>query len=178
MSWFEWYPTVLRRYAVFDGRAGRPEFWWFQLANLIVVIVVSIISSAVGASRVLVDLYQLAVLLPSLGVSIRRLHDTNRSGWWILIGLIPIVGWILFIVWAASAGTPGPNRFGDGPRDQSGAVPSAGFSDPGSVAPYQPPAEAQSDPQSGGTSSRYCARCGSALAPGATFCGNCGAPVA
>ena len=108
MPWYQWYPTVIRRYAVFDGRAGRPEFWWFQLADVIAIVVVAIVSAAVGASRSLIDLYQLAVLLPSLGVSIRRMHDVDRSGWWVLISLIPIVGWILFIVWAASSGTPGP----------------------------------------------------------------------
>ena len=103
MAWYQWYPTVLRRYAVFDGRAGRPEFWWFQLANLLVVAAIWLLLVAVGASRAILDIYQLAVLLPSLGVSIRRMRDIDRSGWWVLISLIPFVGWILFIVWAASS---------------------------------------------------------------------------
>lgn len=171
MSWLEWYPTVLRRYAVFDGRASRPEFWWFQLANAIVVVLLYIILAAVGASRAIADLYQLAVLLPSIGVQIRRLHDTDRSGWWILFGLIPIIGWIVMIIWLASRGTPGPNRYGPGPRGKTDEEPVASFGG-GS---YQ----AESQPASGtGESARYCRNCGSTLAPGATFCGNCGATVA
>ena len=113
-----WYTEVIRRYADFDGRSGRPEFWWFTLANLIVVAVLWIVLGvAVGFStaQLVVDLYSLGVLLPSIGVEIRRLHDTNRSGWWILIAIIPIVGSIILIVFLASAGTAGANRYGEAP---------------------------------------------------------------
>ena len=109
-----WYLDVLKKYAVFSGRAGRPEFWWFELCNVIAYAVLAIIGRVVlGSSGIALGyLYGLAVLLPSLGVSIRRLHDTNRSGWWVLIGLIPVVGWIVLIVFYASSGTAGPNQFG------------------------------------------------------------------
>jgi uncharacterized membrane protein YhaH (DUF805 family) len=110
-----WYLAVLKKYTVFNGRAGRPEFWWFTLASLIVSIVLEIIGAIInGASggRALTGLYSLAVLLPSLGVGIRRLHDTDRSGWWLLIALIPVVGWIILIVFYASRGTAGANRYG------------------------------------------------------------------
>jgi uncharacterized membrane protein YhaH (DUF805 family) len=113
-----WYTDVIRRYADFDGRAGRPEFWWFALLNVIVTVVVLIVGYAVLGSAhgaILADLYTLLVLLPSLGVEIRRLHDTDRSGWWILIALVPIVGGIVLIVFLALAGTPGPNRYGAAP---------------------------------------------------------------
>ena len=179
MAWYQWYPTVLRRYAVFDGRAGRPEFWWFQLANLLVVAAIWLLLVAVGASRAILDIYQLAVLLPSLGVSIRRMHDIDRSGWWVLISLIPFVGWILFIVWAASSGTPGQNRFGPPVGDVD--APATAFAGQGYQAQYQPPPPAtdpQTAPPATEGSARYCARCGSTLTPGATYCGNCGAPVA
>jgi uncharacterized membrane protein YhaH (DUF805 family) len=169
MSWYQWYPTVLRRYAVFDGRADRPEFWWFQLDNLIVLAVIWAFLLVTGASRAIVDIYWLAVFLPSLGVQIRRLHDTDRSGWWVLFGLIPIVGVIFMIVWLASEGSPGPNRFGASPRGDVGSATSFGGQG------YDPAAATGSP---GGESSRYCARCGSPLAAGATYCGNCGAPVA
>jgi uncharacterized membrane protein YhaH (DUF805 family) len=145
-----WYTDVLRKYAVFEGRAGRPEFWWFALFNAIVAIVIAVVGAAVGA-RYLVDFYFLAVLLPGLGVSIRRLHDTNRSGWWILIGLVPFGGFVLLVFYILE-GTRGPNRFGADPRD-----------------PEAVHAETGANPAG------FCANCGQPLEPGAAFCRNCGA---
>lgn len=115
-----WYLDVIRRYADFNGRANRPEFWWYQLINLIIyVAILLVVTVAVGYStgRIVASLYSLAVLLPGLGVGIRRLHDTDRSGWWIVIGIIPVIGAIVLIVFTASAGTPGPNRYGPSPSD-------------------------------------------------------------
>ena len=110
----QWYIDVLKKYVVFDGRAGRPEFWWFALCNAIVYAVLYIIGGIViGSSGVaLAYLYDLAVLLPSIGVGIRRLHDTDKSGWWLLLSFVPVVGWIILIVFYASTGSAGPNRFG------------------------------------------------------------------
>ena len=119
-----WYTDVIKKYAVFDGRAGRPEFWWFTLFNAIIyaILYVILLSVSSGSSGLIIaDLYALAVFLPSLGVGIRRLHDTNRSGWWILISFVPVVGWIVLLVLYALAGDPGPNRYGSGP-DQTAAV--------------------------------------------------------
>lgn len=113
-----WYTDVIRRYADFDGRAGRPEFWWFQLINLaIYVLILVAVSAAVpfATAELVASLYSLAVFLPGLGVDIRRLHDTNRSGWWILLGLIPLIGGIALLVLFAISGTPGPNRYGAPP---------------------------------------------------------------
>lgn len=113
-----WYTDVIRRYTEFDGRSDRPEFWWFALINVIVSLVLYAIGVAAFGligGQLLGVLYGLATLLPGLGVEIRRLHDTNRSGWWILIGLIPVIGGIILIVFFASAGTHGPNRFGAQP---------------------------------------------------------------
>jgi len=172
MSWLEWYPTVLRRYAVFDGRAGRPEFWWFELVNAIVVVLIYIVLAAAKASTAIADIYQLAVFLPSLGVQIRRLHDIDKSGWWVLFGFIPIIGWIMMIIWLASQGTPGPNRFGPSPRGEAGADQPATFGGGG----WEP--EPQPTSETGGSAARYCKNCGSPLAPGATYCGNCGTSVA
>lgn len=109
----QWYVDVLRKYAVFDGRASRPEYWYFTLVNVIISVVGEIIGRGVPVVALLFFLYSLAVLLPSIGVSIRRLHDTNRSGWWLLLSLILVVGWIILIVWYARAGDDGPNRYGD-----------------------------------------------------------------
>jgi uncharacterized membrane protein YhaH (DUF805 family) len=118
-----WYLEVLKKYAVFDGRARRKEYWLFFLFNIIISIVIGIIdgmvgtSGAVGSLGLLGGLYTLAVLIPGIAVAVRRLHDTSRSGWWILIGLIPIIGVIVLIVFMVQDGTPGENQFGKNPKE-------------------------------------------------------------
>jgi uncharacterized membrane protein YhaH (DUF805 family) len=104
--------VVFERYAKFNGRANRPEFWWFVLANFIIQVVFNILSQAADIFWVLGALYGLAVLIPSLAVAVRRLHDTDKSGWFLLLWLIPCVGWIILIVWYATQGTRGVNRYG------------------------------------------------------------------
>ena len=111
-----WYLTVLKKYAVFAGRARRMEYWMFFLFNLIISIVLTCIDVFVGTA-VLGMIYSLAVLIPSLAVAVRRLHDTDRSGWWILIGLVPVIGFIVLLVFMVMDGTPGSNRFGDNPKE-------------------------------------------------------------
>jgi uncharacterized membrane protein YhaH (DUF805 family) len=117
----EWYLKVLRQYAEFDGRARRTEYWMFTLISVIISVVLTLIDSfllrsAVGFS-VLSTLYGLAVLIPSLAVGARRLHDTGRSGWWQLIGIIPLVGAIILIVFFATEGNRGPNNHGPDPKE-------------------------------------------------------------
>ena len=104
--------VVFERYAKFDGRSARPEFWWFVLANFIVEVVLNILGRATVLFSIILLLYGLAVLVPSIAVAVRRLHDIDKSGWFLLIGLIPCVGWIIVIVWYCTEGTRGPNRFG------------------------------------------------------------------
>jgi uncharacterized membrane protein YhaH (DUF805 family) len=99
-----WKVVVLQRYTQFVGRASRAEFWWFALASFIISAVLSILGRATVVFSVLGFIYSLAVLVPSIAVGIRRLHDTGRSGWWILIGLVPLVGFIVLIVFWAGAG--------------------------------------------------------------------------
>ncbi len=111
-----WYTDVLKKYTVFDGRAGRQEFWMFVLFSVIVSILLSIVGNAIHLPF-LSGLYGLAVLLPSLGVEIRRLHDIDKSGWWILIGFVPVIGGIWLLVLLCLAGKPGPNRFGPNPNE-------------------------------------------------------------
>lgn len=100
---------LTQKYADFNGRASRSEYWWFALAIVIGTIVLAYFSETLSA------LFQLAVLVPSLAVGARRLHDTNRSGWWQLIGLIPIIGWIVLIVFFALEGDAGDNQHGGKP---------------------------------------------------------------
>jgi len=122
----QWYLDVLKKYAVFHGRARRQEFWMFTLISFLISVVLSILDNILGTraegtgTGLLAGLYSLAVLLPSIGVTIRRLHDTNRSGWWILIGLVPCVGWIILLVFCATAGVPGENQYGPDPKAGNG----------------------------------------------------------
>lgn len=108
--------TVFSRYATFSGRAGRPEFWFFALFCFIVNIVIGIIGMfADTVSTILSIIFALGTIIPSIAVGARRLHDTDRSGWWQLIGIVPIVGIIVLIVFYVLKGTDGANRFGAGP---------------------------------------------------------------
>ncbi|NTX32286.1 DUF805 domain-containing protein [Burkholderia pyrrocinia] len=122
MNFSEAIRSVLNQYAKFEGRARRAEYWYFALLSCILSVVSQVIG-AVGRNAGLVTLLllgvlfliSLALIVPGIAVSVRRLHDTGRSGWFLLIGLIPIVGAILLLVWMCSRGTEGTNRFGANP---------------------------------------------------------------
>ena len=106
-------------YVNFRGRACRSEFWWFQLFLLLGGIVAAVLdlftdTNLLGGSP-LATLFWLATIIPDLAVTVRRLHDTDSSGWWILLGLIPFIGIIVLIVWWCQKGTRGYNRFGADP---------------------------------------------------------------
>jgi len=109
-----WKRAVLENYANFSGRATRPEYWWFFLANLILSVVL-------GFLPFIGNIYSLAVIVPGIAAAMRRLHDTGRSGWWLLLVLIPIVGWIIVIVWLATPGNPEANEHGAPPAAVQGA---------------------------------------------------------
>ena len=111
-----YYLEVLKKYTVFSGRARRAEFWWFTLINWIISLVLQGIDSAIGTEGILGLIYSLGVLLPSIAVAIRRLHDTDRSGWWLLLILIPILGWIALLVFYFQDGDPQPNQYGPSPK--------------------------------------------------------------
>jgi len=103
--------TCFAKYADFNGRAIRPEYWWFALFTFLLGAVTGIVSD------VLYAIASLATLLPSLAVGARRLHDTNRSGWWQLLWIIPVIGWIVMIVFLAQEGESTDNQFGAAPSD-------------------------------------------------------------
>ena len=116
-----WYLGVLKKYAEFNGRARRKEYWMFFLFNLLISIGLSIIDMMTGTVNqwglgLLSGLYGLAVLVPSIAVAVRRLHDTDRSGWWLLISLIPLIGVIVLLVFLLLDGTPGDNKYGASPK--------------------------------------------------------------
>ncbi|TXK49270.1 DUF805 domain-containing protein [Pontibacter qinzhouensis] len=113
-----WYMMVLRKYAEFSGRARRSEYWYFFLFNILVSMALAgvdfIIGSALmgGSIGLLGGLYSLAVFIPGLAVSVRRLHDTGRSGWWLLISLVPFIGWIVLIVFMFTDSQYDDNQYG------------------------------------------------------------------
>ena len=117
----EWYLKVVRdNYANFDGRARRSEYWYFALANFLVGFILGIIGGFVPVVMYISYLYSLAVLLPGIAVAIRRLHDIGKSGWYLLVVLIPIAGAIWLIVLLATEGTTGPNEYGPDPKNPIG----------------------------------------------------------
>lgn len=117
-----WYLAVLKKYAVFSGRARRKEFWFFVLFNIIFAVIALVIDNVLGITiedlnyGPLYLVYVVATILPNLGVAIRRLHDIGKSGWWILIELIPLIGSIWLIVLFARNGEPGENKYGPDPK--------------------------------------------------------------
>lgn len=111
-----YYLDVLKNYVGFRGRARRAEFWWFTLVTEIIGLLLSVVDDAISDHGIVGDLYTLATLLPGLAVTFRRLHDSDRSAWWILFGIIPIIGWITLIVLLCQDSTPGPNKYGPNPK--------------------------------------------------------------
>lgn len=105
--------VILKNYVNFQGRATRAEFWWFFLFNFLVGLILSLFGKA---GTTLQGIWSLAILLPQLGLSARRLHDINKSGWLLLLGLIPVVGWIILIIWWAKEGDPTENQYGPVPQ--------------------------------------------------------------
>lgn len=120
MSFAEAVRACLRRYATFSGRAQRPEFWWFTLFTILVGIGLGVLDALVfgfgeEGGRPLSLLASLALLLPGLAVSVRRLHDVGRSGWWLLIHLVPLIGALVLLWWHTRPSEPGPNAHGPPP---------------------------------------------------------------
>jgi uncharacterized membrane protein YhaH (DUF805 family) len=119
----DWYIAVIKKYAVFSGRAHRKEYWYFVLFNILISIGLSLLDGAIGTVNadtgygLLGSIYSLSILIPSLAVLVRRLHDTSRSAWWILIGLVPVIGWIVLLVFAVQDSHPGQNQYGANPKD-------------------------------------------------------------
>ena len=111
MSFPEAIKAALTNYVNFSGRALRSEYWFFFLFVIVVHVVLLIVEHVTGIGMLSI-IFGLAVLLPGLAVSVRRLHDLDKSGWFVLIGLIPIVGAIIVLVWMCQQGTSGANRFG------------------------------------------------------------------
>lgn len=106
----EWYIKPYEKYVEFTGRSRRKEYWTFVLVNIVISLILSSLFSFLGT------LFSLAILLPSIAVGIRRLHDIGKSGWWLLIGFIPLLGWIVLIYFFVQDSQPGSNEYGANPK--------------------------------------------------------------
>lgn len=117
-----WYLEALKKYAVFSGRSRRKEYWYFVLFNLIIGFALGFVDGLAGwfdpeiGIGLLGGIYNLAILIPSIAVAVRRLHDIGKSGWWLLLIFIPVVGALVLIVFACFDSEPETNRFGPNPK--------------------------------------------------------------
>ena len=119
-----WYLDAWKNYVNFQGRARRKAYWMFVLFNIIALVILSLIEGALGLSGqngygILTGLYSLAIILPLIALAVRRLHDTGRSGWWLLIGLVPLIGPIVLIVFYVTDSQPGTNEYGPNPKESA-----------------------------------------------------------
>ncbi len=114
----EYFKLAISKYAEFTGRSRRSEYWYFVLGNFVLSIIASMLALVLGETlgSMLSGLVSLALLIPGIAVAVRRLHDTGRSGWWLLIGIIPLIGIILLLVWFATDSQPGANEYGPNPK--------------------------------------------------------------
>lgn len=118
----QWYIGAFKKYVDFSGRARRKEFWYFILFNMIVTLVLAFIDASMFGSNqhatfgMLSMIYGVVALLPGLGVSVRRLHDTDHSGWWLLVGLLPLIGGIVLLVFSLMDSNPEDNAYGMSPK--------------------------------------------------------------
>ncbi len=122
MTFAEAVRTCFQKYTTFEGRARRSEYWWFVLFSMIGSLAFSILDAVIFAAElgVFSPLFSLAIFLPGLCVAVRRLHDRDMSGWWVLLNLIPGIGFIILLVILIAPGTDGPNRFGPDPLRDAG----------------------------------------------------------
>ena len=111
-----WYLAAMRKYLVIEGRARRMEYWMFFLFNVIICIILGVIDAVTGFP-VLGFIYGLAIIIPSITVGVRRLHDIGKSGWWLLIALIPVIGGLVLLVFAVLPSNPGANDYGPSPLE-------------------------------------------------------------
>lgn len=111
-----WYLDVLKKYATFSGRARRQEYWMFLLFHIIAVFILTAVDMAIfGMPALLYFVYLLGTLIPSLALSVRRLHDVGKSGWWLLLSFVPF-GSLVLLFWAVSDSKPGDNAYGPNPK--------------------------------------------------------------
>ncbi|WLV24620.1 DUF805 domain-containing protein [Aciduricibacillus chroicocephali] len=112
----KWYIKAIKNFADFQGRARRKEYWMFVLFNYIFTLIIGFSNEIITLPAAIGYVYVFGMIVPNLAVSVRRLHDTNRSGWWVLINIIPLVGPIILTVFQCLDSTPGTNKYGPNPK--------------------------------------------------------------
>jgi uncharacterized membrane protein YhaH (DUF805 family) len=188
----DWYLMVWRKYAEFDGRSRRSEYWMFVLFNSLVTLGLCVLAgvgfafmredgAVVAVLFIPLGIYVLAAIIPSVSVAVRRFHDVGKSGWMLLLlivlGAIPLLGLIaagVQLVFLCTDSDPGINQYGPNPKfPELAGMPAgyAGFPPTGNFAPPPQP------PSMGGTSVRFCTRCGASISGASTVCGGCGASI-
>ena len=183
MSFTEAIKTCFKKYATFTGRARRSEYWFWALFTAVIGGIAAAIEGS--DSTALSGIVGLAFLIPNLAVGVRRMHDVGKSGWYLLMSLIPIVGWIFVLVKCCTDSVPGPNQYGEDPKGRGGYVPSS--------QPYEAPAGPEYSTQaqeavftevkqeepltSTATVTGFCPYCGTATNVGQKFCTGCGAKL-
>ena len=115
MNFGEAIASGFSNYVNFSSRAARSEYWYWVLFNVLAQVVTELIDNAVIGMSVTTAIFSLAVLLPGIAVAARRLHDVDRTGWWLLLAFVPVVGLIVLLIWFCTKGTDGSNRFGPDP---------------------------------------------------------------
>jgi uncharacterized membrane protein YhaH (DUF805 family) len=110
------YLGTLKKWSDFSARASRTEYWMFFLFNIIIAIVLGAIDTIIGSPGIIGLIFALALLIPGIAVAVRRLHDTDRSGWWLLIGFVPLIGGIVLLVFLVLDSTPSENKYGANPK--------------------------------------------------------------
>lgn len=182
-----WYTEAMKKYAVFTGRARRKEYWTFHLVNIAIVIILVfafalLIPSTIAQREnsfalipwlIVFVAFVLATLIPGLAVSVRRLHDTNLSGWWLLLSLVPLGG-IVLLVFHLLDSNPGPNRYGPNPKDLASLPPYAAQYPPYGTKAMATAAGANEALPSGQWFLGFCNGCGTSMQAGARFCPKCG----
>lgn len=117
-----YYSICLSKFADFSGRARRREYWTFALVNCLIAMLLLILGLAFGedspASNIMVTIFYLIMLVPNLSVSVRRLHDIGKSGWYMFLSLIPLIGGLFLLVWALMDSEPGENQYGENPKEE------------------------------------------------------------
>ena len=122
MNSFEYYKKCWQKYSFFRGRARRAEYWYFVLYNFLLTFAVSLVDAYTfgvndNGTGLFGGLYSLAIFIPSLAVGVRRMHDTGRSGWTLLWNLVPVIGWIILLVYSCQDSQPGGNKWGPNPKE-------------------------------------------------------------
>jgi uncharacterized membrane protein YhaH (DUF805 family) len=176
----EWAILPFKRYADFSGRSRRREYWSFALLNVVIVIALLILGAVMsgvtgddnvgfGIMGVILLVYCLAIIVPTLAAQVRRFHDQDKSGWFVLLGLIPLGG-LVVLIFMFIEGTRGPNQYGPDPKADPALAQAAAAAASSSIPPFASASSAATP--------AFCSSCGNKLPAGAKFCMGCGKPTA